>query len=136
MTANETLPSTVIGPDIKIVGNIEALADLMIEGNVEGDVHCRTLILGEHGEIRGKILSNRALVSGKIDGSIDTQDLSLEATGILIGKATYARLKVSTGAMIDGILKNKKETKNSKGSDRPAKIVTELDPHNDSHTRR
>lgn len=105
----EPNPSTVIGSDIKIVGSIEASADLMIEGNVEGDVRCRNLILGEHGTIKGKIFSERARVAGNIDGSIETGDLAIEASGVLSGEATYSRVKIATGGIIEGNLKCKRE---------------------------
>lgn len=105
----EANPSTVIGSDIKIIGSIEASADLMIEGSVEADIRCRTLILGEMGTIKGKVFSERARVSGNIDGSIETQDLSIEATGIVTGETTYTRLKIATGGIIEGNMKCKRE---------------------------
>jgi cytoskeletal protein CcmA (bactofilin family) len=105
----EATPSTVIGSDIKIIGSIEASADLMIEGNVEGDVRCRNLILGEKGTIKGKVFSERARISGNIDGSIETGDLAIEASGMLSGEAIYARLKIATGGIIEGNLTCKRE---------------------------
>jgi cytoskeletal protein CcmA (bactofilin family) len=100
-------PSTVIGPDIKIIGSIEASADLMVEGRVEGDVRCRNLLLGESGSIKGKVFCDRARVSGTVDGSIDTGDLGIEATGVVTGEASYTRLKVAIGGVIEGHMKSK-----------------------------
>jgi cytoskeletal protein CcmA (bactofilin family) len=104
----EVAPSTVIGADIKVTGNIEASADLMVEGKVEGDVRCRSLILGESGMINGNIFSERARISGSLEGSIETGDLAIEATGMIKGEATYARLKVAPGGTVDGNMKCKK----------------------------
>ncbi|MDB5698984.1 MAG: cell shape determination protein CcmA [Alphaproteobacteria bacterium] len=100
-------PSTVIGPDIKIIGSIEASADLMVEGRIEGDVRCRSLILGENGSIKGKIYCERARVSGTVDGLIDTGDLGIEATGVVMGEASYTRLKVTIGGVVEGNMKSK-----------------------------
>lgn len=62
----EKAPSSVIGADITITGNIEASVDLMIEGQVSGDVHCKTtLILGETSTIRGNIYAERVRVDRK-----------------------------------------------------------------------
>jgi cytoskeletal protein CcmA (bactofilin family) len=105
----EAVPSTVIGSDIRIVGRIEAAADLMIEGFIHGDVRCRNLILGELGTIKGKIFSDRARVSGTIDGSIKTGDLTVEASAVLKGQTCYSRLKIVTGATIDGMMKCRRE---------------------------
>lgn len=105
----EAAPSTVIGADIKIIGRIEASADLMVEGYIQGDVRCRNLIIGELGSIKGKIFSDRARVGGVVDGSIRTGDLAIEATAVMKGQATYARLKIATGAMVEGTLKCRRE---------------------------
>ena len=105
----EATPSTVIGADIKIIGRIEASADLMIEGFIQGDVRCRNLILGELGLIKGKVFSDRVRISGTIDGAIRTGDLAIEATANLKGQATYTRLKIATGATVDGTMKCRRE---------------------------
>lgn len=102
-------PSTVIGSDIEIIGNLNASGDLKIEGNVDGDVRCRTLILGEGGTIKGNVICQRARVSGAVNGSIEAADLAIEATGVMTGEATYGRLKVAIGGIIEGTMKCKRE---------------------------
>jgi cytoskeletal protein CcmA (bactofilin family) len=115
----EDNPTTVIGPDIKIVGNLEASGDLKIEGNVEGDVWCRRLIVGEGGTISGRVFSEQARISGQINGSIEAEGLAIEATGAVTGEATYGRLKVTTGGVIDGKIKRKRE-----GEKKPKQVDT------------
>lgn len=105
----EDNPTTVIGPDIKIIGNLEASGDLKIEGNVEGDVRCRRLIVGDGGTIRGSVFSEAARISGAINGSIEAAGLAIEATGVVTGEATYGRLKITTGGVIEGKIKRKRE---------------------------
>src|SRR4051812_17096421 len=100
---------SIIGAEIKITGNIEASVDLMIEGSVEGDISCKTLIVGENGSIKGNIIADRARIGGKVDGVIDARDLAIEASGAFTGEATYARLKVATGGIVEGTLKCKRE---------------------------
>src|SRR4028118_2077147 len=68
---------SVIGADIVITGNIEASVDLHIEGKVNGDVRCATLILGEASSIEGRIHAERIRASGTVTGSIDTRDLAV-----------------------------------------------------------
>lgn len=96
---------SVIGADITITGNIEASVDLHIEGRVIGDVRCATLILGETSKISGGIQAERVRVAGMVEGSIDTRDLAVEASARVTGEIVYGRLRVASGASIEGTLK-------------------------------
>lgn len=105
--SNDKKAMSVIGADIVIIGNIEASVDLQIEGRVEGDVRCATLILGETSVIKGRVFATRVKVSGNVEGAVDTRDLAVEATGTVSGEITYARLRVSNGGSIEGKLTRK-----------------------------
>ena len=98
---------SVIGADIVITGNIEASVDLHIEGRVNGDVRCATLILGESSSVNGKIYADRVRVSGAVDGAIETKDLAIEATARVTGDITYDRLRVANGGIMEGQMKRK-----------------------------
>lgn len=98
---------SVIGADIVITGNIEASVDLHIEGRVNGDVRCATLILGESSSVNGKIFADRVRVSGAVDGAIETKDLAVEATARVTGDITYDRLRVANGGCVEGQMKRK-----------------------------
>lgn len=95
---------SVIGADITITGNIEASIDLHIEGKVIGDVHCATLVLAEGSSINGRVFATRAKISGTVQGGLETKDLAVEATGRLMGDATYQRLRIAPGGVIEGKL--------------------------------
>jgi hypothetical protein len=43
------------------------------------------------------------------DGSIEAAGLAIEATGVVTGEATYGRLKVTTGGVVEGKIKRKRE---------------------------
>jgi cytoskeletal protein CcmA (bactofilin family) len=102
-------PASLIGTNITVTGNIEASVDLMIEGQVNGDVRCNTLVLGENSTIKGNIFAERTRVSGVVEGSIDTKDLAIEATGNVMGDVSYTRLKIATGGTVDGSMHLKRE---------------------------
>lgn len=103
----ERSSASLIGPDIVITGNIEAKSDLYIEGKVEGDVRCSTLILGEQGAITGSVHAERVRVVGAIEGSVETNDLAVEATGRLNGDVSYERLRIVNGGVIEGSMKHR-----------------------------
>lgn len=93
---------SVIGADILITGNIEAEVDLHIEGRVQGDVRCSTLILGERSHVTGSIFAQRVRVSGQIDGAIETVDLAIEAGAYVKGDVSYSRLRIANGGVVAG----------------------------------
>jgi cytoskeletal protein CcmA (bactofilin family) len=94
----------VIGGGIEVTGNIEASVDLHLEGTVNGDVRCATLILGEGSVIRGSVHADRVRAAGWIEGSLETKDLAVEATARLSGDITYARIRIANGAIVEGKL--------------------------------
>ncbi len=104
---SERAQMSVIGADITITGNIEASVELHIEGRVNGEVRCATLILGESSSVNGKIFADRVRVSGAVDGAIETKDLAVEATARVTGDITYDRLRVANGGVVEGQMKRK-----------------------------
>ena len=98
---------SVIGADILITGNIEAEVDLHIEGRVQGDVRCATLILGERSSVVGSVFAQRVRVSGTVDGGIETTDLAIEATARVNGDVTYSRLRIANGGIVQGTMTHK-----------------------------
>lgn len=93
---------SLIGSGIFVEGNIVANVELQIRGKVVGDVRCDTLVLSEHGQIRGNVVADRVRLSGSVEGAIDTGDLSIEATARVQGDLTYSRIKMATGAVVQG----------------------------------
>lgn len=99
--------ASVLGSGITVTGNIETAADLVIEGCVAGDVRCATLILMDAGRIEGDIKAARVRLAGSVDGSLDTEDLAVEATARVKGELSYSRLFIANGASVEGRLKCK-----------------------------
>ncbi|HEX8667890.1 MAG TPA: polymer-forming cytoskeletal protein [Allosphingosinicella sp.] len=101
---------SVIGANISITGNIEAmgdanLADLQLEGQVKGDVRCATLILTGSSVVTGNIQADRVRVSGIVEGDIQTADLAVEGTGRVHGDVVYERIRIAAGAVVHGTMK-------------------------------
>ena len=115
----EKTPASVIGADIVITGNIEASFGLLIEGRVNGDVRCATLILGENSAVTGSIYSDRIRVLGSVDGAIETKDLAIEATGKVVGDVLYERVKIASGGSIEGNMRRR-------ASDQPSADAAKL----------
>ena len=68
MASNGTF--SVIGADIVIRGDLEASADLHVDGTVQGDIACASLVQGESSRIEGAINAETARLSGTVKGTI------------------------------------------------------------------
>ena len=108
--AGEPKSVSVIGPSIVINGNIESAdasseSDLQIEGTVNGDVRCGTVILTETSRVVGNVIADRVRVSGAVEGGINTGDLAVEASARVTGEVTYERLRIAAGGIVQGSMK-------------------------------
>ncbi len=98
--ANSTF--SVFGADIKIKGDVTASADLHIDGRVEGDVACTSLVQGESGEIVGGVTAESARLSGTVRGTINARELVVLKTARIHGDVHYDTLTIEQGAQVDG----------------------------------
>jgi len=95
---------SVLGADTRIKGDIVASADLHIDGRIEGDIACQSLVQGESSEIVGGIAAETARLAGTVRGSIATRELVILRTARIQGDVTYDALTIEQGAQVDGRL--------------------------------
>ncbi|NBC37941.1 polymer-forming cytoskeletal protein [Novosphingobium sp. FSY-8] len=95
---------SVFGADIKIKGNVSASADLHIDGHIEGDINCATLVQGEASEITGAITASGARLSGTVRGTVHAGDLVVSRTARIHGDIHYDTITIEQGALVDGRL--------------------------------
>lgn len=93
---------SVLGSDVAITGNINADADLHLDGRVEGDVVCTSLVQGETGVIRGAVTAETARLAGKLHGSIEAKELVILKSAQIEGDVHYETLTIEQGAQVDG----------------------------------
>lgn len=96
---------SVIGPDVVITGNIAATADLHLDGRIDGDVDCGSIVQGTESRIKGALKAETARIAGTIEGSVAVSQLTVERTARMIGDVEYESITIETGASIDGRLK-------------------------------
>ena len=93
---------SVIGADVVITGNITASADLHIDGTVDGDITCKSLVQGEKSAINGAVVAETARLAGKVTGSITARELVILKTARIEGDVHYDALTIEQGAQVDG----------------------------------
>jgi cytoskeletal protein CcmA (bactofilin family) len=98
---------SIIAADVEIVGNLSARVDLHIDGKVQGDVTCGSLVQGEGSLISGKVTAVSARLSGQVEGSIEAGELVIEASARISGDVTYENLTIAPGGQVEGKFKHK-----------------------------
>ncbi len=98
---------SMIASDVEIVGNLSAKVDLHIDGRVQGDVACGSLIQGVESVINGKVIAENARLSGKVEGSIEARDLIIEASARITGDVIYENLTIAPGGQVEGKFKHR-----------------------------
>ena len=93
---------TVIGNGLKIVGNVTAEGLVEVNGQIEGDVHCPSLIVSPKAQIVGSITAERVVVNGKVEGPIQGGDVVLKPRAHVIGDISHQSLTIEKGARFDG----------------------------------
>jgi cytoskeletal protein CcmA (bactofilin family) len=102
---------SVIGADVTIKGDISASADLHVDGRVEGDIACASLVQGQTSVVQGKIEAQTARLSGKVIGSIHARDLVILKSAQVEGDVFYDALTIEQGAEVEGRLSHRSPDK-------------------------
>ena len=67
-TLSHPSEASTIGEDLTITGDVTSKGERRIDGRVQGNVHCLSLILGENSEIKGDVdPQNRFRVNQNIE---------------------------------------------------------------------
>jgi cytoskeletal protein CcmA (bactofilin family) len=125
----ETASHSVLGRHVEIKGSIRFSQDLLIDGQVEGDI-CSdgVLTVGAHAVIKGEIKTGSVIILGNVEGNIATQDrCELTATASLVGDISAGRLVIEEGATFIGRSQiSKRQSGNKAAPEQAAKPVEAL----------
>ena len=93
---------SVIGSDVVIKGDISATVDLHVDGRIEGDIQCASLVQGEGSHVEGAIVAETARLAGSVSGSITARELVVLRTARISGDVHYDALTIEQGAEVEG----------------------------------
>ena len=93
---------TVIGHGLKIVGSVTADGLVEVHGQVEGDLHCTSLIVSPKANIVGSVTAERVVVNGRVEGPIQGGHVVLKSQAHVVGDIHHQSLVIGKGAYFDG----------------------------------
>ena len=83
-------------------GNVVGAGELIVDGQVKGDLKVGRLTIGESGSVEGSIKADTVEVRGKVVGSITGKQVRLLGTAYVDGDINHEQLAIEVGAFFQG----------------------------------
>ena len=135
-TESKMIPS-IIGEGHTITGNDAS------NGEIQGDIHCGSLLLGDTAQVVGGVIAEDIIVRGRVVGSITGLRVTLQAQSHIEGDIIHQSLAIEQGAYFEGKSRRTdnplEEVKaSSAGSPRPVHKPSDFDlkPHDEASAPR
>lgn len=96
------MAASIIGEDLTVTGNIISKGEVQIEGEIQGDIYCASLSIGEKGRVRGAVVAEEVSVRGRVTGSIHALSVTLEPNSHIEGDICHQNLKLEQGSYFEG----------------------------------
>lgn len=98
--------TSVFAPGLSIKGDIEAVSDIRIEGDVFGDVTTpKKIIIGISGKVEGDIKASEICVMGKVLGDVFVEGLArFTSEATMRGKIYSEKIEIESGADMEVLL--------------------------------
>jgi cytoskeletal protein CcmA (bactofilin family) len=95
---------TVVGPSVKIQGDLNSEGNIKIEGQVTGKVKTSQSVFVIPGaKILADVMAGNAMVGGEVQGNLKISGhLVLQGTAKILGDITCSVLRVEDGAQFSG----------------------------------
>ncbi|HEX2224898.1 MAG TPA: polymer-forming cytoskeletal protein [Thermoanaerobaculia bacterium] len=95
---------THIAPGTRIRGELTGATELLIEGEVEGEVRIDSVVVvGTEGVVQGPVVAQTVRVSGKVVGNIQASErVEIAPAGSLEGDIAAPRVVIAEGAFFKG----------------------------------
>jgi cytoskeletal protein CcmA (bactofilin family) len=118
---SNTKSTTIITKGAFINGEIKVDCSLFIDGEIEGTIVSQgDITVGANGVIKGDVSAKNILISGRVNGTIDSDRIAIQAGGSVEGVIISSELLIEAKGSFLGESKIKETPKTSK----PAKSET------------
>jgi cytoskeletal protein CcmA (bactofilin family) len=104
MDAGSGPAETVVGPSVKIQGDLNSEGNIRIEGQVTGKVKTsQSVLVNEGAKIAADVAAGNAMIAGEVQGNIKISgSLILQSTARVNGDISCTILRVEDGAQFSG----------------------------------
>jgi cytoskeletal protein CcmA (bactofilin family) len=100
--SNGVLTRSVIDAWLQITGDLQSEGEVLVEGQVHGDIRCAHLTVGRDAHVAGNITAEEVVVRGKVTGLIRAKRVILQDTAQVDSEIVHKRLSIEEGATFEG----------------------------------
>ena len=110
---------TVIGPMVKVEGDFVGHGNVIVSGEVVGNISTdRSLSIEEGAKVKADVSANDIKISGEVDGKVEAKErIELTSTAVVKGNILAKVLVVNPGAVFNGQCNMTGEQKNEVKND-------------------
>ena len=95
--------TTIITAGAKINGEIELSCNLYIDGDLEGSIISKKEVnIGKNGHVKGNITTQRLVVQGHVEGSVNADIVEIKAAGHVSGEISSVELVIESKGVFEG----------------------------------
>lgn len=96
--------ATVIAHGVRVEGDFSSQGDVVIEGEVHGNVSVSGILsVGPQARLKAGVSAEKAMISGVIEGNVTvTGHLEIKSTAQIIGDVQSETASVESGATLNG----------------------------------
>jgi len=99
--ADRSVPS-IVSADLTVTGDLVSAGEIQIDGRVEGDIKCASLIIGISGAVTGEVSAQTVRMHGSVSGQVIAKSVFLASTARMVGDVTHESLAIEPGAFMEG----------------------------------
>jgi len=102
--ADSSQLDTLIGKEVVVKGTLESEGDVQINGYFSGTIEsAKDVIIAEHAKVKANIAGENVYVAGEVDGNITANErLEILETGRIDGDVTSQALSIEPGGILKG----------------------------------
>jgi len=94
--------ASTIGEELTITGNVTSKGQIHLDGQVQGDIHCASLVLGENSRLEGNVIAEDVVIGGRLMGSVRAIRVTLRSKSHVEGDLVHQSLAIEKGAYFEG----------------------------------
>ncbi len=99
-------PNATISSDLTILGDLSTSGSVTIDGVIEGNIKCTSLIVTANGRVNGGVVAvHEVIVRGEVTGAIRCRCVTLQSSAKVEGDISYHRISIGMGARYAGRLR-------------------------------